>query len=106
MIDRRNPAVCFFILRIGDVHMPWWGIVIIFFATFIVFAFLHFAAKNKRQFRLALLRMALGAGTLTAINLTSGFTGVYIPVSLLSVLTSVIGGIPGVTLLLALNLFF
>ena len=50
--------------------------------------------------------MALGAGTLTAINLTAGFTGVYIPVSLLSVLVSVIGGIPGVTLLLALNLFF
>ena len=86
--------------------MPWWGIVIIFFATFIVFAFLHFTAKNKRPFRRALLSMALGAGTLTAINLTAGFTGVYIPVSLLSVLTSVIGGIPGVTLLLALNLFF
>ena len=86
--------------------MPWWGIVIIFFATFIVFALLHFTAKNKRPFRRALLSMALGAGTLTAINLTAGCTGVYIPVSLLSVLVSVIGGIPGVTLLLALNLFF
>lgn len=86
--------------------MPWWGIVIIFFATFIVFTLLHFTEKNKRPFRRALLSMALGAGTLTAINLTAGFTGVYIPVSLLSVLVSVIGGIPGVTLLLALNLFF
>ena len=86
--------------------MPWWGIVIIFFATFIVFTLLHFTAKNKRPFRRSLLSMALGAGTLTAINLTAGFTGVYIPVSLLSVLVSVIGGIPGVTLLLALNLFF
>ena len=57
--------------------MPWWGIVIIFFATFIVFALLHFTAKNKRPFRRALLSMALGAGTLTAINLTAGFTGFF-----------------------------
>ena len=59
--------------------MPWWGIVIIFFATFIVFALLHFTAKNKRPFRRALLSMALGAGTLTAINLTAGFPAVYLP---------------------------
>lgn len=48
--------------------------------------------------------MCLGAGTLAAIDLLSPFTGVYIPVSVLSVLTSVIGGVPGVTLLLFLNL--
>lgn len=50
--------------------------------------------------------MLIGAGLLTAINLTSGFTGVSIPVSFLSVAVSVIGGLPGVTLLLLLNLFF
>ena len=86
--------------------MPWWGIAVIFLVTFIVFALLHFTAKNKRPFRRALFSMALGAGTLTAINLTAGLTGVYIPISVLSVLVSVIGGVPGVTLLLALNLFF
>lgn len=48
--------------------------------------------------------MASGVSVLIAVNLFSGLTGVSIPISLLSVLTSVIGGIPGVTLLLFLNL--
>lgn len=50
--------------------------------------------------------MVIGAASLIAVNLCSGFTGVYIPISLLSVLVSVIGGVPGVTLILILNLFF
>ena len=47
-----------------------------------------------------------GLGTLLAVDLSTGLTGVSIPVSLLSVLTAAIGGVPGVTLMLALNLFF
>ncbi len=50
--------------------------------------------------------MITGALALIAVNLSSGFTNVYIPVSLLSVLVSVIGGVPGVTLMLVLNTFF
>lgn len=84
--------------------MPWWGILILLFSCFLLFALLHAAAKNKRPFKRALLSMGSGALTLTAINLLSGFTGVYLPVSLLSVLVSLIGGVPGVTLLLFLNL--
>ncbi len=49
--------------------------------------------------------MIVGALTLTAVNLCSGFTGVYIPISLLSIFISVIGGVPGVALMLILNLF-
>ncbi len=54
----------------------------------------------------ALLSMIIGFLTLLAVNLTSGFTNVSVPVSLLSFLVSVIGGVPGVTLMLVLNLFF
>ncbi len=86
--------------------MPWWEMLLILLGTLLVFAVIHFIAKNKRPVRRALLSMALGLGTLFAVNLTSGLTGVAIPVSLLSVLLSAIGGIPGVTLILALNLFF
>lgn len=86
--------------------MPWWEMLLILLGTLLVFAVIHFIAKNKRPLRRALLSMALGLGTLFAVNLTSGLTGVAIPVSLLSVLLSAIGGIPGVTLILALNLFF
>ena len=86
--------------------MPWWGILLIIISTFIVFSIIHFCSKNKRPFNRALISMCIGAATLTGVNLLSGITGVYIPVSLLSVLVSVIGGVPGVTLLLTLNLFF
>ncbi len=48
--------------------------------------------------------MGAGAGTLCAVNLLSGITGVAVPLSVLSVLTAVVGGVPGVTLLLFLNL--
>ncbi len=78
----------------------------ILFGTFIVFGIIHYAAKNKRPFKRALLSMLCGLVTLLAVNLTSGFTNVYIPISLLSLLVSVIGGVPGVALLLVLNLFF
>lgn len=84
--------------------MPWWGIAIILLSTLIIFAALHFAEKNKRPFKRALLSMCIGLGSLAAVNLLSPLTGVYIPVSLLSVLTSAIGGVPGVTLLLFLDL--
>ena len=47
-----------------------------------------------------------GSGNIVCGNLTGVFTGVTLPISLLSLLVSIIGGIPGVTLMLGLNLFF
>ena len=85
--------------------MPWWGICLIIFVTFITFAIMHFLGKNKHPFKRSLLSMTLGAATLFAVNLTGAFTGVTLPISLLSLLVSIIGGIPGVTLMLGLNLF-
>ncbi len=84
--------------------MPWWGISILLLSCLLFFAALHAAAKKKRPVKRALLSMGSGALTLAAVNLLSGFTGVYLPVSLLSVLVSLIGGVPGVTLLLFLNM--
>lgn len=86
--------------------MPWWGIVLIIAGTFVLFTLLHIASKNKRPLRRALLSMLTGIVSLLLVNLSTGLTGVAIPVSLLSVLISLIGGIPGVTLILALRLFF
>lgn len=86
--------------------MPLWGILLTLFVTFIVFAFVHYIAKNQRPFKRALISMSVGAALLLLIHLSSSLTGVTIPISLLSILTSVIGGVPGLTLLLFLNLFF
>lgn len=86
--------------------MPWWGIAAVLAGTFVVFALVHFVAKKKRPFKRALLSMASGLLALLGINLLSGFTHVAIPVSLLSVFTCTIGGVPGVTLLLFLRLIW
>ena len=48
--------------------------------------------------------MCCGIVAMLAVNLTSSFTGVVLPVSLLSVGVSAGLGVPGVTLLLFLNL--
>lgn len=87
----------------GDV-MSIWIFCAVLAATFTVFAFCHFLSKKKHPFKRALLSMGAGAGTLCAVNLLSGITGVAVPLSVLSVLTAVIGGVPGVTLMLFLNL--
>ncbi|MEE0957480.1 MAG: pro-sigmaK processing inhibitor BofA family protein [Ruminococcus sp.] len=84
--------------------MSVWMFCSILAATFAAFAFCHFLSKNKHPFKRALLSMGAGAGTLCAVNLLSGITGVAVPLSVLSVLTAVVGGVPGVTLLLFLNL--
>lgn len=84
--------------------MPLWGFITVLVATLLLFTVLHALSKRKRPFKRALLSMLAGAVTLAVINLLSPISGVYIPVSVLSVLTSVIGGVPGVTLLLFLNL--
>lgn len=85
-------------------HMPWWGIAALLGAAFLLFAFIHFISKNKRPFKRALLSMGSGPLMLLLVNMLSGLTKVNLPVSLLSLLTSAIGGVPGVTLLLFLNL--
>lgn len=86
--------------------MPWWEILIIVFAVFLIFATIHYIGKSKKPFKRALISMSCGIATLLAVNLSGGFTGVFLPVSLLSLLVSLIGGIPGVTLMLSLNMFF
>ncbi len=86
--------------------MPWWGICLIIFSAFLVFAVIHRISKSKHPFKRSLLSFACGLLTLLAVNLSGTFTGVYLPVSLMSILISMLGGIPGVTLMLGLNLFF
>jgi len=84
--------------------MSWQSILIMYFAVFIIFTVLHCFSRNKRPFRRAFISMICGLFTLLAVNISGIFTGIYLPVSLLSVTAAVIGGIPGITLMLALNI--
>ena len=74
-------------------------------STFLVFSFIHYAAKKKKPFRRAFLSMLIGIGTMCAVNLLTGLTGVFVPVTRLTVLVSAIGGVPGVALMVLLSAF-
>lgn len=85
--------------------MPVWGIILMYACVLLVFALLHFLSKNKKPFKRAFLSMICGVLVLFAVNICSVFTKVSLPISLLSLTVSAFGGIPGVTLMLALNMF-
>ena len=74
-------------------------------STFLIFSFIHYASKKKKPFKRALVSMLLGMLTLCAVNLFAGLTGVYVPVTRLTLVASMAGGIPGVALLVLLSVF-
>ena len=47
--------------------------------------------------------MLCGPAVLLIVNILCSFTGVLIPVSELSLMTSIVGGIPGVALLVIMS---
>ena len=61
-------------------------------------------AGNKKPVRVALGGMLLGWLCLLAVNVSGVFTGVTVPISALSLGVSGAAGIPGVTLLVLLDL--
>lgn len=73
--------------------------------VFLLFSFIHYAAKKKKPFKRALVSMLLGVLTLCAVDLLSGLTGVYLPVTKLTLLLSTVGGVPGVALMVLLSVF-
>ena len=80
-------------------------VFIVFISVFLIFSFLHYAAKKKKPFKRAFLSMLIGCLTLVVVDLFAGVTGVYIPVTQLTLMTSLAGGVPGVALLVLLTVF-
>lgn len=84
--------------------MPYYYVIII---SVLILAFLiavQFSSGVKKPIRKGFLSMTIGVLSLVAVNLLSGVTGVSLPVSVLSLGVSAAGGIPGVTLMLVLNM--
>ena len=79
--------------------------VIVSISAFLAFSFIHYASKKKKPFKRALLSMALGTLSLFAVDLLAGLTGVYIPVTRLTLMTSLVGGLPGTALMVLLSAF-
>jgi len=81
-----------------------YGFIIIFSISILLI--MIFAIKSKKFFKTLFLGALSGIGTVIIINLTSKYSGIYIPVNEFSVMASGVFGIPGVCGLLILNIIF
>lgn len=84
--------------------MEQWLVWIVLGGGFLVFLIIEAFSREKKPFRKAFLTMLSGLAALAVVNLLSPYTGVGLPVSILTLCGSAVGGIPGVTLLLVMNM--
>ena len=85
-------------------NMEHWLVWIILGGGFLVFLIIQALSGEKKPFRKAFLTMCSGLIALAVVNITGAYTGVTLPVSILTLCGSAVGGIPGVTLLLVMNM--
>ena len=80
--------------------------VLIALGVFITLVLVQVIARSKKPIQKTLISIGVGFCALLAVNLSGYFTGVHLPLNPLSIGVSAVGGIPGVTTLLLLNLLF
>lgn len=75
-------------------------------SAILLFTMIYFSKKSPHPLKRAVNTVLSGILSLIAVNVSGIFTGVYLPVSTLSICISVIGGIPAVTAMLIMDTFF
>lgn len=83
-------------------------IKIVLIVLSVVYGLIYFvlAAKTKKPFKTILSFAALGLLAMTVINLTSKYSGVYIPVNAYTVTLNATLGLPATITLLFLRMIF
>lgn len=79
--------------------------IIICISAFIVMLIIKKIAGAEHVIRSGIVSVIMGISVLFLINLTGNFTGVYLPVSRLSISVSAFLGIPGTASMLILQTF-
>lgn len=82
-----------------DMEVLWMGIGVV-----VLLVILQVCAGNKKPVRSAVSGVLLGWLALLAVNITGMVTGVTLPISALSIGVSGAAGIPGVTMLVLLDM--
>ncbi len=85
--------------------MKTWNMIAITLIFLIIYGGIYFLCKKKKPFKRALMTMIIGVLSLIAVDVVGIFTGVYLPISPLSLTFSAVGGIPGVTTMLIIQNF-
>lgn len=78
--------------------------IIIAGIMFFLLFFIQILVRSKKPLQKTFLGIITGIGSLLAVNISGIFTGVTLPISLLSIAVSAVAGIPGVTTMLILNM--
>lgn len=86
----------------GDI-MKLWQYSLIILSFYLFFAVILKSSKKKKPLRRAFLIMLSGNVFLLLVDLLSGYTGVYLPLSALSIAASACGGVPAVATMLVIN---
>ncbi|MDR3179090.1 MAG: pro-sigmaK processing inhibitor BofA family protein [Oscillospiraceae bacterium] len=76
------------------------------FSVFSSLIFVQIAIKSEKPIRKAIISSFWGILTLIFVNAVSFLTNAWLPVSLLSIGITMVLGIPGVTMLLIMNILF
>ena len=84
--------------------MPQWVVWLIAGVVFLLLVIVQVIVQAKKPVRKARGGILTGIIALIAVNVSGFFTGVTLPVSLMTVGVSAVAGVPGVTLLLLLSL--
>lgn len=81
-------------------------LVLISVCSYLVFSLVHYFGKIKKPLKRAFLSLVSGPAVLLLVNLLSSVTGVVVPVTLLSVSSTVMLGVPGVALMALCTIVF
>jgi hypothetical protein len=81
-------------------------VIFICFCALYGFLYFIFAVTTKLPFKTILFYSFLGLAGVIAVNLSSAFSGVYIPVNFYTIGTASVLGIPGTISLLILRIIF
>lgn len=82
-----------------------WRFLLICVIVFLTLFFIQVIVRARNPIKKMLVSMIKGIATLVVVNILGIFTGVTLPVSLLSLSIAAVVGIPGVTAMLILNAF-
>lgn len=74
-------------------------------AVIVIYSIINAISKSKHPIKKSIAGVLTGFVALIAVNLLTPLTSVSVPISIMSILVAAIGGLPGVTLILAFNAF-
>ena len=86
--------------------MSVFSIILILIGVFIALIAIGAVVHTEKPLKKAFFGIFKGVAALMAVNISGIFTGVTLPISLLSLAISILGGIPGVTALVVLDMIF